>query len=126
MRKSRQFLLSRSNIFFWYLRSSWCAISNNQETIGRTRNETFQTKLFHPTRNEGANETFSPGRMSTSRSRVTFVERALSSSKNNNALFRANSLPSVHLLLSVTISRTKFPEYIYLVSALGSHRKFPQ
>lgn len=47
MRKSRQFLLSRSNIFFWYLRSSWCAISNNQETIGRTRNETFQTELFH-------------------------------------------------------------------------------
>ena len=128
--------------FEYFLRSS-CAISNNQETgaIGRTRNETFPTKLFYPTlnkdvkrrretktRNEDATKNiFVRTNVKLVVSRVTFVERALSSSKNNNALFRANSLPSIFTspLIIIRYHSTNEIPWISL-SCICSHRKFPQ
>ena len=117
--------------FEYFLRSS-CAISNNQETgaIGRTRNETFPTKLFYPTLNKDVKrrretktrrKTFSSGRMSSwslvgSRSwNVRYRPRKIITRSSGPTVYLLYS--PVHLLLSVTIPRTKFPEYLYLVSA---------
>ena len=129
MRKSKQFLLSRSNIFCDH--RARFRIIRKRYAIGRTRNETFPTKLFYnPTLNKDAKrrretktrrKTFSSGRMSSwslvgSRSwNVRYRPRKIITRSSGPTVYLLYS--PVHLLLSVTIPRTKFPEYLYLVSA---------